>query len=100
MLTKNINFDNFSFKKKNNVKSIFDKIKKNYFLRKEKSLLSLSDKYKYSFDLKKIAKLKKFLIYRIIGMGCSILGAEAIYNFLKFKIKKKIYFFKYSQIWN
>ena len=92
MLTKNINFDNFSFKKKNNVKSIFDKIKKNYFLRKEKSLLSLSDKYKYSFDLKKIAKLKKFSIYRIIGMGGSILGAEAIYNFLKFKIKKKFIF--------
>ena len=92
MLTKNINFDNFSFKKKNNVKSIFDKIKKNYFLRKEKSLLSLSDKYKYSFDLKKIAKLKKFSIFRIIGMGGSILGAEAIYNFLKFKIKKKFIF--------
>lgn len=92
MLTKNINFENFSFKKKNNVKSIFDKIKKNYFLRKEKSLLSLSDKYKYSFDLKKIAKLKKFSIYRIIGMGGSILGAEAIYNFLKFKIKKKFIF--------
>ena len=26
-------------------------------------------------------------------MGGSILGAEAIYNFFRFKIKKKIYFF-------
>ena len=92
MLTKNINFHNFSCKKKNTVKNIFNQIKKNYFLGKEKLLLSLSDQYKYSFDLKKIPKLKKFSIYRIIGMGGSILGAEAIYNFLKFKIKKKFIF--------
>ena len=94
MLTKNINFNNFSYKKKNNIKNIFNDIKKNYFLGKEQLLFSLSDRYKYSFDLKKVSKLKKFSIYRIIGMGGSVLGAEAIYNFLKFKIKKKIYFFK------
>jgi len=92
MLTKNINFHNFSCKKKNNVKNIFNEIKKNYFLGKEKLLLSLSDQYKYSFNLKKISKLKKFSVYRIIGMGGSVLGAEAIYNFLKFKIKKKFIF--------
>ncbi len=92
MLTKNINFNNFPYKKKNSIKNIFNNIKKNYFLEKEKVLLSLSDQYKYSFDLKKISKLKKFSIYRIIGMGGSILGAEAIYNFLKFKIKKKFIF--------
>ena len=94
MLTKNIDFKNFSSKKKNNIKNIFNDIKKNYFLQREKILLTLSDKYKYSFNLNKISKLKKFQIYRIIGMGGSALGAEAIYNFLKFKIKKKIYFFK------
>jgi len=92
MLTKNINFNNFPYKKKNNIKNIFNDIKKNYFLGKEQLLLSLSDQYKYSFDLKKIPKLKKFSIYRIIGMGGSVLGAEAIYNFLKFKIKKKFIF--------
>ena len=92
MLTKNINFNNFLYKKKNNIKNIFNDIKKNYFLGKEQLLLSLSDRYKYSFDLKKITKLKKFSIYRIIGMGGSVLGAEAIYNFLKFKIKKKFIF--------
>ena len=92
MLTKNINFNNFSYKKKKNIKNIFNDIKKNYFLGKEQLLLSLSDRYKYSFDLKKISKLKKFSIYRIIGMGGSVLGAEAIYNFLKFKIKKKFIF--------
>ena len=92
MLTKNINFNNFPYKKKNNIKNIFNDIKKKYFLGKEQLLLSLSDRYKYSFDLKKISKLKKFSIYRIIGMGGSVLGAEAIYNFLKFKIKKKFIF--------
>ena len=92
MLTKNINFNNFLYKKKDNIKNIFNKIKKNYFLGKEKLLLSLSDQYKYSFDLKKISKLKKFSIYRIVGMGGSVLGAEAIYDFLKFKIKKKFIF--------
>ena len=92
MLTKNINFNNFPYKKKKNIKNIFNDIKRNYFLGKEQLLLSLSDGYKYSFDLKKISKLKKFSIYRIIGMGGSVLGAEAIYNFLKFKIKKKFIF--------
>jgi len=92
MLTKNINFNNFPYKKKNNIKNIFYDIKKNYFLGKEQLLLSLSDRYKYSFNLKKISKLKKFSFYRIIGMGGSVLGAEAIYNFLKFKIKKKFIF--------
>ena len=92
MLTKNINFNNFLYKKKKNIKNIFNDIKKNYFLGKEQLLLSLSDRYKYSFDLKKTSKLKKFSIYRIIGMGGSVLGAEAIYNFLKFKIKKKFIF--------
>lgn len=92
MLTKNINFNNFPYKKKKNIKNIFNDIKRNYFLGKEQLLLSLSDRYKYSFDLKKISKLKKFSIYRIIGMGGSVLGAEAIYNFLKFKIKKKFIF--------
>ena len=93
MLTKNINFKNFPYKKKNNTINIFNDIKKSYFLGKEKLLLTLSDQYKYSFNLKKISKLKKFQICRIIGMGGSALGAEAIYNFLKFKIKKNFFFF-------
>ena len=93
MLTKNINFKNFSYKKKHNTINILNDIKKSYFLGKEKLLFTLSDQYKYSFNLKKISKLKKFQICRIIGMGGSALGAEAIYNFLKFKVKKKFIFF-------
>ena len=52
----------------------------------------LSLQYKYSANLTKISKLKKFRICRIVGMGGSVLGAEAIYNFLKKKIKKKFFF--------
>jgi len=53
---------------------------------------TLKSTYKYSYSKKKISKFKKFTNIRIIGMGGSILGTEAIYNFLKKKIKKKITF--------
>ena len=53
----------------------------------------LSENYKFSFKVKKIAKFKKFKTISIIGMGGSILGAEAVYNLFKKKIKKKVYFF-------
>ena len=43
--------------------------------------------------IKKLHKFKKFKKIAIIGMGGSILGAEAIYSFFKKKIKKKFYFF-------
>jgi len=53
---------------------------------------TLKPTYKYSYSKKKISKYKKFSNIRIIGMGGSILGSEAIYNFLKPKIKKKLIF--------
>ena len=53
---------------------------------------TLKPTYKYSYSKKKIFKYKKFSNLRIIGMGGSILGTEAIYSFLKKKIKKKLTF--------
>ena len=53
---------------------------------------TLKPNYKYSYTNKIILKYKKFTNIRIIGMGGSILGTEAIYNLLKKKIKKKITF--------
>ena len=89
MLTKNINFKSFLIKSKNkNIKKIFYNLKKDYILGKEKMLTSLSDDYRYGFGKKLIKKYKKFNNFRIIGMGGSILGAEAIYDFLKHKVKK------------
>ena len=46
---------------------------------------TLKPSYKYSYSKKIINKYKKFSNIRIIGMGGSILGTEAIYNFLKKK---------------
>lgn len=52
----------------------------------------LSKKYNFNFIKKELNKFKKFKQIAIIGMGGSILGSEAIHDFLKHKIKKKIFF--------
>ena len=89
MLSKNINFKNFYLKKIN--KNIKDDLKK---LLKEKNtiLKSLSTSYKNSYSKKTISKIKNYKEIRVIGMGGSILGTEAIYDFLKPKIKKEFEF--------
>ena len=93
MLTKNIKFKSFTIKSKNtNIKKIFNNLKKNYLSGKEKVLTTLSKDYKYSFGKKLVKRYKKFNNFRIIGMGGSILGSEAIYDFMKHKIKKNFYF--------
>ena len=82
-------FKNFLNTKKNK------KIKKNFqILLKEQPLFfkSLKPSYKYSYSKKILSKYKKFSNIRVIGMGGSILGSEAIYDFLKKKIKKKVIF--------
>tara|TARA_B110000027_G_scaffold64898_1_gene69564 strand:- start:3307 stop:4464 length:1158 start_codon:yes stop_codon:yes gene_type:complete len=89
MLTKNIIFKNFKNKKNNT------KVKKDLkALIKENNpvIKSLSKSYKKSYSIKTINKFKKYLHIKIFGMGGSSLGAAAIYDFLKYKIKKKFYF--------
>ena len=89
MLTKNIKIKNFKTKSNIKIKKIF----KNFFLKKDDKLLqSFSENYKYSFNLKNIKKYKKYKNFTLIGMGGSILGAEAIYDFLNYKIGKKFTF--------
>ena len=46
----------------------------------------------YRFKFQKIKDFKKFQMVIVIGMGGSILGAKAIYSFLKHKIKKEFIF--------
>ena len=78
MLTKSINFKNFKSNKSNKSNK---KTKKNlsFFLKENNEVLkSLSVDYKNSYDKKIISKFKKYSNIRIIGMGGSILGAEAI----------------------
>ena len=82
-------FKNFlNIKKNKSVKKDFLNL-----LKKQPQLFeTLKPTYKYSYSKKKISKYKKFSNIRVIGMGGSILGTEAIYDFLKKKIKKKIIF--------
>ena len=90
MLSSGISFKNFKtkIKTKNSIK------KKLNFLIKENNhiLQSLSINYKNSFDKKIINKYKKLNNFRVIGIGGSILGTQAIHDFLNFKINKKFLF--------
>ena len=90
MLTKGIKFENFKSVFKNSL------VKKNLKIilnENNQVLSSLGNLYKDSYKKKDISKYKKYLNYRVIGMGGSSLGTKAIYDFLKKKIKKNFYFF-------
>ena len=89
MFTQNISFKNFLIKKKKLI------VKKNLNLilnEKNQVIRSLSKSYKDSFSKKNTKHFNKRFDYRIIGMGGSTLGAQAIYDFLKKKIKKNFIF--------
>jgi len=88
MLTSNIKFKNFNIVKKKYKKNF---LKEKWF-KEIKLLESLKHNYKYSYSKKSLNKIKKKNYFRLIGMGGSTLGAEAIYQFLKFKIKKNFIF--------
>ena len=94
----NIHFSLKKNKKKFQKKSVdnFNKLITNInkdISNSSKTLNILNTKFKFNFNLKDLRRFKKFNTVVIIGMGGSILGAAAIYDFLKFKIKKKFYFF-------
>ena len=89
MITSGIFFKNF--KKKKELSTLKKKL--NSILKENNNIIqSLSSNYRDSFDKKKIGRFKKFLDYRIIGMGGSSLGTQAIYDFLNHKIKKNFSF--------
>ncbi len=89
MLTKNIFFKDFQIKKKNiNLKPILDTILKDNCA----IIKSLKNNYIDKYNFKNLKIFKKELDYRIIGMGGASLGAQAIYDFLREKIKKNFIF--------
>ena len=89
MFTKKINFKNFRIKRFN--KEILKDL--NLIIKeKNKVIESLSTSYKYSYNKAILSKIKKYSDIRVIGMGGSILGTEAIYDFLRDKVKKNFYF--------
>ena len=88
MLSKNIRFKNFTKKKFNkNLKVLFKKLtnKSSY---NDNVVKSFSKSYSYSFTTKQLKKFKKFNFFQIYGMGGSSLGIQAIYDFMRPKIKK------------
>ena len=94
MFSKKIKISSFDAKKKNNkkIKRLFDGIlqKKNPAY---KVIDTFSNKYQYSYDKKKINRLRKYKSISVFGLGGSSLGIKAIYDFLKLKIRKKVYFY-------
>ena len=93
MIINSIGFKNFKIKENlASVKKEFNLLISDYYKNKKNILNTLSKNYKYSTNIKIVKKLKKKSFFRIIGMGGSILGSEAIYSFLKKKIKKNFLF--------
>ena len=92
MLTSNIKFINFEKKLNKRLKNSLKKFKKENWIKKYKLLQSLTPSYKYSFTKAKLKNLKRHSVFRLIGMGGSTLGAEAIYQFLRNKTKKEFIF--------
>ena len=88
MLTSNIKFKNFNI---SNLKS-FKNFKNEKWFKKIRLLESLKPNYKYSYTKEQIKKINKNKNFRLIGMGGSTLGVEAIYQFLNHKIKKNFTF--------
>ena len=94
MFSKKIKISCFDLKKKNNnkIKKILSKI-----LQKKESnykvIDTFSKNYQYSYNKKEITKFKKYKTISIFGLGGSSLCIKAIYDFLRFKIKKKTYFY-------
>ncbi len=85
------NFKNLKSITKKNLQKFISKTIEN--LKNKNHLLnSLNKDYKLNFNFSELKKYKKFKRIIILGMGGSILGAEAIGQFLKHKIKKKIIF--------
>ena len=93
----NNKFDQKILNKKRSIKLLKKYAKVDKEIKKEinlkKTLNVLNKNFKLNFNKSDLKKFKDYKNIVIIGMGGSILGSEAIYNFLKDKIRKKIYFF-------
>jgi len=100
MFTKNIIFNNFKKKNLKKNKKLINFLKYENLIKAYPLLNSLTKEYKYSYKKKNIRSLKKYSKINLVGMGGSILGAEAIYNFLKHKIKKNFSFYNNLQCQN
>ena len=98
METKSIIYKNFSNKKKLlNKKRLTNLVNFKILFQKYPLLKSLTNNYSYSYKKKDLKNLRKYTEFNLVGMGGSVLGAQAIYDFLEHKIKKKFFFFSNLQ---
>ena len=91
---KNFSIDKYPLSKSN--KKSFDKILHDILKQIDSTKDTyhfLSNKFQFNFKIDDIKRFKKYQNIVVVGMGGTILGSNAIYEFLKFKIKKKYYIF-------
>ena len=89
MFTNNFSLKGFIKKKKS--KKV-QKILKELIHSNDQIIRSLKNDYKYSYSKEFIKKLKRFKYIRVFGMGGSSLGAHAIYDFLRNKVRNDFFF--------
>lgn len=89
MFTDHFSFKGFNKKKKSRKiqKSLRELIHSN-----DEVIRSLTNDYDYSYTKKFLKELKRFKFIRVFGMGGSSLGAHAIYDFLRNKVRNDFYF--------
>jgi len=92
VIRKNLYKKNIYLKNKFKINKLVSKIF-NEIDYKKNNFHSLSKKFRLNFNARDVKKYQKFKTVAIFGMGGSILGAEAIYSFLKHKVKKEFFFF-------
>jgi glucose-6-phosphate isomerase len=97
MLTKNIFYRNFKLNNSTQKKKIIKDFKE---LENNSNQVyeSLKKNYKDSFNNQFLLKFKNFNNFKLIGMGGSILGAKAVYNFLEPKFKKFEFIDNFSEV--
>ena len=90
------NFLKDKYSLNNKIKKTFNSISNNILKQHDTTKDTyhfLSNKFKLDFKINDLKNYKKFQNIVVVGMGGSILGFNAIYEFLKFKTKKNIIFF-------
>ena len=95
-LKNNIQKKNLDTRLSKKLENKFDKVLleiKEDLKKSDRTINILDNKFIFNFKIRDLKKFKTFKTIAIIGMGGSILGVEAIYSFLKKKIKKKVFFF-------
>merc|ERR1711991_130922 len=90
-------FSNFNNLNKKKIENLIKKAKEN--IKDSKSMFSsFSKDFKMNFNFAELKRYKKFKRIITIGLGGSILGAQAVNYFFKKQIKKELIFINNLEI--